>query len=103
MKPNVLLIVLDTMRKSILDIYGGQARTPNLKELIKDSMVYEDAISPAPWTYPSHVSIFTGLYPSEHKVHETFTEKLYDLNKFHQVLQAERLSEYFHGTRQGKY
>jgi arylsulfatase A-like enzyme len=84
------------MRKSILDTYNGPAKMPNLEELTKNSMVYENAISPAPWTYPSHVSIFTGLYPSEHNVHETFEAKLYDLNKFHQALQAERLSEYFH-------
>ncbi len=96
MHPNVLLIICDTLRKDVLEIYGGEAKTPNLKKLAEDSMVYENAIAPAPWTYPSHVSIFTGLYPSEHRVHETFDVKLYGLNKFHEQLTAERMSEFFH-------
>ena len=96
MYPNVLLIVCDTLRKDVLGIYGGEAKTPNLSKFAEDSMVYENAIAPAPWTYPSHVSIFTGLYPSEHRVHETFDVKLYGLNKFHEELTAERMSEFFH-------
>jgi len=32
---------------------------------------YQNATAPAPWTLPSHVSMFTGLYPSEHGIHET--------------------------------
>ena len=96
MYPNVLLIVCDTLRKDVVEVYGGEAKTPNLNRLAEDSMVYENAIAPAPWTYPSHVSIFTGLYPSEHRVHETFEVKLYGLNKFHEQLSAERMSEFFH-------
>ncbi|MDE1873763.1 MAG: sulfatase-like hydrolase/transferase, partial [Candidatus Micrarchaeota archaeon] len=60
MQPNVVLIVLDTLRKDIIDLYGGEARMPNLRKLAKESMVYENAIAPSPWTYPSHVSLFTG-------------------------------------------
>ncbi len=96
MYPNVLLIVCDTLRKDVVEVYAGEAKTPNLNRLAEDSMVYENAIAPAPWTYPSHVSIFTGLYPSEHRVHETFEVKLYGLNKFHEQLSAERMSEFFH-------
>ena len=96
MYPNVLLIVCDTLRKDVVEVYGGEAKTPNLNRLAEDSMVYENAIAPAPWTYPSHVSIFTGLYPSEHRVHETFEVKLYGLNKFHEQLSTERMSEFFH-------
>ena len=96
MHPNVLLVVCDTLRKDVVGIYGGEAKTPNLAKLAEDSMVYENAIAPAPWTYPSHVSIFTGLYPSEHRVHETFDVKLYGLNKFHEQLTAEIMSEFFH-------
>ena len=96
MDANVLLIVFDTLRKDVLEVYGGEAKTPNLKGLAEDSMVYENAVSPAPWTYPSHVSILTGLYPSEHRVHETFDVKLYGLNKFHEQLAAERMPEFFH-------
>ncbi len=95
MASNVLLIVCDTMRKDILGLYGGDAKTPSLKLLAKDAMVYENAIAPSPWTYPSHVSLFTGLYPSQHGVHETDKIKLLGLTKYHRDLRAERLAERF--------
>ena len=95
MEPDVLLIVCDSLRKDIMQIYGGEARTPNLLKLKEDAVVYENAIAPSPWTFPSHVSLFTGLYLNEHKVHETEKDKLLDLTKFNLDLKAERLAEYF--------
>ncbi len=95
MAPNVVLIVCDTMRKDVLGLYGGEARTPSLRLLAKDAMVYDNAIAPSPWTYPSHVSLFTGLYPSEHGVHETAKVKLLGLTRYHRVLKAKRLAERF--------
>ena len=82
MKPNILFIVCDTLRKDVLELYGGEAKTPNLMRLAEDSQVYENAIAPSPWTYPSHVSMFTGLYLNEHKVHETTEVKSYKINEF---------------------
>ena len=70
-KPNILFIVLDTCRFDVFDELMGEGKLPYLLELINDSIYYTNAISPAAWTTPSHVSFFTGLYPSEHKVHET--------------------------------
>ncbi len=62
LNPNVALVVLDTLRE---DYSGG------LDELRKMGYVrYDGAISAASWTLPSHVSMFTGLPPSEHGVHE---------------------------------
>ena len=95
MEPDVLLIVCDSLRKDIMQIYGGEAKTPNLLKLKEDAVVYENAIAPSPWTFPSHVSLFTGLYLNEHKVHETEKDKLLDLTKFNLDLKAERLAEYF--------
>lgn len=95
MEPNVLFIVCDTLRKDILELYGGPAKTLNLIELSKDSVVYDNAISPSPWTYPSHVSMFTGLYLNEHKVHETAEVKTYKINEFHEKLSAEYIAQYF--------
>ena len=94
MKPNILFIVCDTLRKDVLELYGGEAKTPNLMRLAEDSQVYENAIAPSPWTYPSHVSMFTGLYLNEHKVHETTEVKSYKINEFHQDLKTEYLAEY---------
>lgn len=94
MEPDVLLIVCDSLRKDIMQIYGGEAKTPNLIKLKEDAVVYDNAIAPSPWTFPSHVSLFTGLYLNEHKVHETEKDKLLDLTKFNLDLKTERLAEY---------
>ncbi|MGC8671228.1 MAG: sulfatase-like hydrolase/transferase, partial [Thermoprotei archaeon] len=68
--PDVFLIVLDTLRKDFLPMYGGSAFTPNLEALARDSVVFPNAVAPAPWTIPSHISMMSGLYPREHGIHE---------------------------------
>jgi len=66
-QPNVLFVVMDTVRADHLSLYGyGLDTTPNLKKLAVDSTVYTRAISPADMTLTSHASMFTGLYPSWH-------------------------------------
>ena len=68
--PNVIMIVLDTARADHFSFYGyPRATTPFLEQLAKESVVFENAFSTAPWTLPSHASFFTGLYPSEHNCH----------------------------------
>jgi len=42
--------------------------TPAMDAMAEDGMTFENAIAPAPWTLPSHVSMFTGQYPHEHKI-----------------------------------
>jgi len=69
-QPNIILIVLDTLRKDVLPIYGGNAYTPNLNEFANDAVVFPNTIAPSPWTMPSHMSFFTGKYAIEHSVHE---------------------------------
>jgi len=65
--PNVLMIVWDTVRASSLSLYGyARATTPNLDRLGEDAVVFDRAIAAAPWTLPSHASLFTGRYPHEH-------------------------------------
>jgi len=66
--PYFILIVLDTMRADRLSVYNENINTSkHLKALSKDSLVFEQCIAPSPWTLPSHASLFTGLYVSEHK------------------------------------
>lgn len=66
---NILLIVLDAVRKDHLPPYGyDKGSPPALDGLATVSTRYEEAIAPAPWTPPSHVSMFTGRYPSYHGV-----------------------------------
>jgi arylsulfatase A-like enzyme len=64
--PNVLLIVVDTVRATNLSLYGYQRRTsPRLEELAAHAVVFDRALSTAPWTLPSHASLFTGRYPHD--------------------------------------
>jgi arylsulfatase A-like enzyme len=65
--PNVLFVVLDTVRKDHLTPYGyDRETTPTLEHFAEEATVFENAVAPAPWTLPVHASLFTGLYPSEH-------------------------------------
>ncbi len=64
--PNVLLIILDTVRAMSLSLYGyGRATTPQLQRWASQGVVFEMALSPAPWTLPAHASMFTGRWPHE--------------------------------------
>ena len=67
--PDIVLLVMDTTRRDRLSVYGyDQATSPNLETFAIKAQVYEDAWSVAPWTPPSHASMFTGLLPAEHGV-----------------------------------
>jgi arylsulfatase A-like enzyme len=64
--PNVLLVVLDTVRAKSLSLYGYERSTsPFLEELARSGVTFQQAMATAPWTLPSHGSLFTGLYPHE--------------------------------------
>ncbi|PSP84701.1 sulfatase [Halobacteriales archaeon QS_1_68_17] len=66
-RPNVLFVVMDTVRADHLTVYGyDRPTTPTLESFAEGARVYEQAVAPAPWTLPVHASMFTGLYPSEH-------------------------------------
>jgi arylsulfatase A-like enzyme len=64
--PNVLFITLDTVRARSLSLYGyGRETSPQLERLAKRGVVFERALATAPWTLPSHASMFTGRFPHE--------------------------------------
>jgi len=66
-RPNILWIVMDTVRADHLSSYGYyRDTTPAIDEIAAQGALFEQAISAAPWTLPSHASMFTGLYPHSH-------------------------------------
>lgn len=68
-KPNILLLILDTLRRDHLSGYGYTRDTsPYLDEFSTQATVFDRAIAPAQWTIPSHASMFTGLYPGTHQL-----------------------------------
>ena len=66
--PNVVFIVLDTVRADHLSCYGYEGNTtPNIDQISREGVLFLNSFVPAPWTVPSHASFFTGLYPSQHQ------------------------------------
>lgn len=61
--PNVLWIVLDTVRADSMSVFGhDRPTTPNLERLAAQAVRFTQARSPAPWTLASHASMFTGQW-----------------------------------------
>ncbi len=66
-QPNILLLILDTVRAQNLSLYGyGRDTSPNLVELARESVVFELALATSSWTLPSHASLLTGLDSPAH-------------------------------------
>jgi arylsulfatase A-like enzyme len=67
--PNVLLVILDTVRADHLSCYGyGRATSPNMDRLARQGLLFDTAIATSSWTLPSHASMMTGTYPHTHHV-----------------------------------
>jgi arylsulfatase A-like enzyme/Flp pilus assembly protein TadD len=74
---NLVLITLDTTRADRLGCYGYQAAlTPNLDKLAARGVVFENAYTPCPLTFPAHSTMFTGLTPREHGLHHNVVGEL---------------------------
>jgi len=75
--PNIIFIVLDTLRADrVLDTNKNKNLTPYIKSLLKNSIYFENCIANSPWTLPSHISMFTGLYPTQCRVISDEVDKL---------------------------
>ncbi len=65
--PNIILVVLDTVRRDHLSTYGYERSTStNLTRLADGGVRFSRCTSVAPWTHPAHASMLTGTYPSTH-------------------------------------
>ncbi|VVB77522.1 Sulfatase [uncultured archaeon] len=59
-RPDVIFVMLDTVRADFLSAYGGDMRLSTLDAIARKGVLYERAISPGTYTVPSHVSLFLG-------------------------------------------
>jgi arylsulfatase A-like enzyme len=125
--PNIILIVIDAGRADALHCCGNERETsPHLDKLAQEGALFEQAYTAAPWTLPSHASLFTGKYPSEHGAHgeylyledrnTTIAEVLHDHGyhtfsvsangnispQYNTVQGFERVSTGVYGRRQGR-
>lgn len=67
--PDILIIVLDSLRADTIHSLAASNRAENIWRDGKMWNFFPNAIAPAPWTIPSHSSLFTGRYPFEHHTH----------------------------------
>ncbi len=71
-RPNVILIVLDTLRADHLGAYGYErATSPNLDAFAAEATRYSRCIAAGSWSLPSHASMFTGMPAFQHGAHRT--------------------------------
>jgi len=92
-RPSILLVTLDTTRADSLGFESDAVETPTLDALAARGMRFSQAWTTAPITLPAHTSILTGLYPSDHGIHEN--SRFLDDDR---VLLQERLREAGYST-----
>jgi arylsulfatase A-like enzyme len=67
--PDVVVIVIDTLRADRLPFYGHPGNTaPFLTEFAAANTIFDRAVSTSSWTAPATASLFTSVYPSQHQV-----------------------------------
>ena len=94
-QPNVLFIIVDTLRDDHLGCYGyDKIKTPNIDAIAKQGTLFKNAISQVPLTFPSHSSMFTSTYPQFNKMRDNSGYKLDNSN----ITLAERLKENGYAT-----
>ena len=69
-RPSILLVTLDTTRADSMGFESTEVETPALDALAARGIYFSQAWTTAPMTLPSHTSMLTGLYPSQHGIHE---------------------------------
>lgn len=82
--PNVILLILDTVRAANLSVYGyARPTTPTLERLGAEGVIFESAMTTAPWTAPSHATLLTGRYPffTGISYEQQMTDSLYTLTE----------------------
>ena len=68
-RSNILLISIDSLRGDAVSLStSGKQTTPFIRRLIDDAKLFTNCFTHGIWTVPSHTSIFTGSYPTEHRL-----------------------------------
>jgi arylsulfatase A-like enzyme len=60
-RPNVVVVLIDQLRKDSSDRH-----LTRVNALAERGVVFDDMRAVAPWTYPSVISLLSGLYPQQH-------------------------------------
>lgn len=77
--PNIIVVILDAARARNISAYGGRpGATPNLDAFAAENVMFRHAFAPASWTIPTHASILTGLYLSQHRIESVKADRYFN-------------------------
>ena len=97
-KPNVIIILVDTLRQDYVGAYGANNPTPVFDMLASQGAMFTRAYASSSWTVPSIASIFTGLYPQRHGLHEGMAIHVKVFQQQKMPDQYQTLAELFKGA-----
>lgn len=87
---NVILVSIDNLRPDRLGAYGETRPTsPLFDRLAAESVVFENAYATAPWTLPSHMSMFSGLHPKSHRAVASHSQAAPDIPMLTEILREQ--------------
>ncbi len=73
-RPNVLMVLVDTLRASHLGCYGYERDTsPNIDAFSNEGICFSRCIATSSWTRPATVSVLTGIFPATHNQNHLFS------------------------------
>ncbi|MFQ6082625.1 MAG: sulfatase [Candidatus Aminicenantia bacterium] len=84
-KLNIILFSIDTLRADGLSCYGNPRLTsPNIDSLSEEGILFRNVLAQSSWTLPSHMTMFTSLYPSVHGCNASpmWTKSIDSLNEY---------------------
>lgn len=74
-KPNVIIIGIDSVRPDFLGFFGYAKKTPHIDGFLNHATVFSDSLTPLARTYPSWVSILTGIYPKLNSIRTNLADQ----------------------------
>ena len=90
-RPNLLVVVVDTLRADRLGAYGHtRSSSPSIDRLAADAALFERAYSAAPWTKPAVASLLTGLHPRSHTAYRMINRLPESVDTLAEILAANR-------------
>ena len=69
-RPNVVVVMVDTLRFDAVKAFGGKHETPIFDGLVNAGVRFDQAYSPASWTVPAVASLLLGMYPQTHGLYK---------------------------------
>ena len=93
-KPNIVLIIIDTLRADMLGAYGFPLPTsPELDSFSREGVRFSRVVAPNTWTRPSHGALLTSLHPRTLGLYKEMGEIL--ANRFTTLAESFRKHGYF--------